>query len=134
MYCSVGESYQNDMMKLILFFFFIAVLAIGCYAVEKRKDDKWPPKEILETFRPIAKVCQEHTGVTHGRFCNFPHLPIDFFFIFYTILCRIDPRVWFGWNSRWSSSQMLHVLLVQRSKISWWARWSTFGIVASAYW
>lgn len=53
-------------MKLIIFVG-IATLSVGCLAVEKRRDDVWPPPEILETFRPIAAVCKEKTGVTQGE-------------------------------------------------------------------
>lgn len=52
------------MIKFVLLF--VAVFA-AAQAVEKRRDDKWPPPEILETFKPIAAVCKQKTGVTEGE-------------------------------------------------------------------
>lgn len=52
------------MLKFVLLV--VAILA-AAQAVEKRRDDKWPPPEILETFKPIAAVCKQRTGVTEGE-------------------------------------------------------------------
>lgn len=51
------------MMRFVLLI--VAVFA-ATQAVEKRRDDKWPPPEILETLKPIAAVCKQKTGVTEG--------------------------------------------------------------------
>ncbi|XP_055305302.1 pheromone-binding protein-related protein 6 [Sitodiplosis mosellana] len=47
-----------------LVFFLLALFSTACLAVEKRRDDKWPPPEVVETFKPIAQICRAKTGVT----------------------------------------------------------------------
>lgn len=51
---------------MIKFVLLVAVVFAVAQAVEKRRDDKWPPPEILETFKPIAEICKQRTGVTEG--------------------------------------------------------------------
>lgn len=47
---------------------FLCALFATSLAVEKRRDDKWPPPEIVEAFKPIGQVCRSKTGVTEGVF------------------------------------------------------------------
>lgn len=55
---------------MIKFLLLVAAVCAVTQAVEKRRDDKWPPPEILETLKPIAVVCKQRTGVTEGE--DFP--------------------------------------------------------------
>ncbi|KAG4073100.1 hypothetical protein HA402_009519 [Bradysia odoriphaga] len=47
--------------------FFIAIslaLVSTCFAADLRRDEKWPPKALLEYLEPIRISCMGKTGVT----------------------------------------------------------------------
>lgn len=50
-------------------------------AVEKRRDDTWPPPEVIAIVQPMRVVCQEKTGVTDGNFV----LAVEEFFACFVI-------------------------------------------------
>lgn len=53
------------------YFVLITVALVGtCFAGELRRDEKWPPKMLLEFLEPIRKVCLAKTGVTVGNNVN----------------------------------------------------------------
>ncbi|XP_055305303.1 pheromone-binding protein-related protein 6-like [Sitodiplosis mosellana] len=53
--------------RITLFFLFAAITA----AVEVRRDEKWPPKMLLDWVRPAATECRERTGVTEEAIKEF---------------------------------------------------------------
>lgn len=55
---------SNRLFKAIAILQIVAVVL----AVEVRRDDQWPPKQMIEWFMPAGKLCKEKTGVTEGKF------------------------------------------------------------------
>lgn len=47
--------------------FIIVVLATTCFAADLRRDEKWPPKMLLDFLEPIRITCMGKTGVTPGN-------------------------------------------------------------------
>lgn len=51
------------MFKVLFAFASIAVVI----AVEPRRDDQWPPPEIVALLKPLRERCEAKTGVTDGK-------------------------------------------------------------------
>ncbi|XP_031628241.1 pheromone-binding protein-related protein 6-like [Contarinia nasturtii] len=63
-------------MSNIFPLFLLALFVVGCKSffflkIEPRRDDEWPPQEILETFKPIGEFCKSKTGVTDEAIIEF---------------------------------------------------------------
>ncbi|XP_031628634.1 pheromone-binding protein-related protein 6-like isoform X2 [Contarinia nasturtii] len=57
----------NKSKHFIMCFLFAAT----AMAVEVRRDEKWPPKMLLQWFLPAAKECKERTGVSEEAIKEF---------------------------------------------------------------
>lgn len=55
------------MIKVVFAFALIAIVI----AVEPRRDDQWPPPEIVALLKPLRDRCEAKTGVTDGKFGYF---------------------------------------------------------------
>lgn len=56
-------------MKFIIFLTLISLIA--AQKVAPRRDDDWPPKELVEVLTPARKVCIKKTGVTEEAIRKF---------------------------------------------------------------
>lgn len=56
-------------MKLIIFFAFIGL--IYTQEVIPRRDDDWPPPELLQATKPAHETCVAKTGVTEEAIKEF---------------------------------------------------------------
>lgn len=55
------------MKPIILFTVAILAAVLGTQAVELRRDEHYPPPELLAALRPMHDVCAAKTGVTDGN-------------------------------------------------------------------
>ena len=61
-------SHRNKLKTKMKYFVLISVALVGtCFAAELRRDEKWPPKMLLDFLAPIRKICLDKTGVTPGK-------------------------------------------------------------------
>lgn len=62
------------MFKLMLAFALITVVI----SVQPRRDDQWPPPEIVALLKPLRETCEAKTGVTDGNLVYFTYNPSIF--------------------------------------------------------
>ncbi|XP_031617430.1 pheromone-binding protein-related protein 6-like [Contarinia nasturtii] len=59
-------------MKVFVSSLFLVILSLSeLEAGELRRDDKWPPPELLVALKPVGSKCQEQTGVTNEAIKEF---------------------------------------------------------------
>lgn len=55
---------SNIEMKL---FIVVCLFLVGVCSAQLRRDDVWPPKEVIEFLTPIREICMKNTGVSAGN-------------------------------------------------------------------
>lgn len=58
------------MLKLLILSIF-AIIAIALAQVAPRRDDTYPPRELLEALKPIHEICVKKTGTTEEAIKEF---------------------------------------------------------------
>lgn len=61
-------------MDIVIWVIF-TVLVLSAVDAGTRKDDEWPPKDVIDDIQPFAQQCHQETGVSQDKSIKF-----DFFF------------------------------------------------------